>query len=424
MNTKKKILSLFLAVMMVVSAFSAIAVSANTAECSYTVDGGTATSGKLSDAIAACTAGTKVVVTLNSCTLESSATYTVAGDLTINGGAMQNVAFKQNTSSKITLNDVTMTKNSGSTEPFLATTRATSSGAAEYFTANNCTFNTVGDSASWAQFMISRYSYVTFNSCTINADGKVSNAAINNEATALNGTENMGACFTYWNANNGQIGYLYLNDVTINTPNDTYGFVNTKYFDGSLSSTRGARIYMNDVQYDAAGTDKDFDTNDFMMLSGASIRKTVSETAPCGLRFTMDISKLSDAEAYGMLFARYNDIKDIVAFTSENSTNENGDTIIKTITATGDGCDGDKYNMILVGNESADIRETQFAARGYAYWSLGSSARIYVYSSFNTTDNVRSMTDVANAIKAERATDTTKYTQVEYDAIIAAYLDE
>ena len=416
MNTKKKILSLFLAVMMVVSAFSAITVSANTAECSYTVDGGIATSGKLSDAIAACTAGTKVVVTLNSCTLESSATYTVAGDLTINGGAMQNVAFKQNTSSKITLNDVTMTKNSGSTEPFLATTRATSSGAAEYFTANNCTFNTVGDSASWAQFMISRYSYVTFNSCTINADGKVSNAAINNEATALNGTENMGACFTYWNANNGQIGYLYLNDVTINTPNDTYGFVNTKYFDGSLSSTRGARIYMNDVQYDAAGTDKDFDTNDFMMLGGASIRKTVTETAPCGLRFTMDVSKLSDAAEYGMIFARYNDIEDSGAFTAENGGNKK--------VADGSGLDGEKYNMILVGSESADIRDTRFAARGYACWSLGSSAKIYVYSSFNTTDNVRSMTDVANAIKAERATDTTKYTQVEYDAILAAYLDE
>ena len=107
---KKKILSLFLAVMMVVSAFAAVAVSADTAECSYTVDGGAATSGKLSDAIAACTAGKVVVVTLNNCTLAEGATYTVAGDLTINGGTMQNVGLKQSTTSKITLNSGTINK--------------------------------------------------------------------------------------------------------------------------------------------------------------------------------------------------------------------------------------------------------------------------------------------------------------------------
>lgn len=408
---KKKILSLFLAVMMVVSAFAAVAVSADTAECSYTVDGGAATSGKLSDAIAACTAGKVVVVTLNNCTLAEGATYTVAGDLTINGGTMQNVGLKQSTASKITLNNVTMTKNSAGNQPFLQTTRATTAATAEYFTANNCTFKTIGNSASWCQFIIARYSYVTFNNSTIEADGLISNAAVNEEATAISGTDNQGACFTFWNSSSGKIGYLYLNDVVINTPNDTYGLINAKTLDGTLQ-TYGSRIYMTNVKYDAAGTEMDFDTNKVLaQADGASVR-TVEGTE--GLRFSTTISKGAYEYADNIVWKsefkhvvhKGNSIDDSANLVGEAVASDMGKKINEDGSVT--------YSVALV---NIDDNTQVYSARAEAKFEVnGGFTKIYIYTPFDTAKNSRSIQQVAEA-----ALDDVKTVQVEADAFPYAF---
>lgn len=410
---KKKILSLFLAVMMVVSAFAAVAVSADTAECSYTVDGGTATSGKLSDAIAACTAGKVVVVTLNNCTLAEGATYTVAGDLTINGGTMQNVGLKQSTASKITLNNVTMTKNSAGNQPFLQTTKANSAAAAEYFTANNCTFKTVGDSASWCQFIVARNSHVTFNSSTIEADGKVSNAAVNKDATAPNTsdlTENQGACFTFWNSGNKNIGYLYLNDVVINTPNDTYGLINVMSLDGTLR-TYGSRIYMTNVKYDAAGTEMDFDTNKVLaQADGASVR-TVEGTE--GLRFSTTISK--GAYEYADKVVWTSEFKHIVySGNAIDAEKKIGETVASDMGKRPNADGSVTYSVALVNiKDNTQVYSVQAEAK---YEIVGAATKIYIYTPFDTAKNSRSIQQVAEA-----ALDDVKTIQVEADAFPYAF---
>ena len=394
---KKKILSLIMATIMVISMVAATSVSiwAATAECTYTVDGGAAVSGNLSDAVAACTAGKTVVVTLNSATEATGTLYAVNGTLTVNGGTTTNIGFKVNAAATVTLNNVILTRNSTGTEPFLSTNYDNTNGATFY--ANGCTFNTVGDSVSKFQFMIARGAKVYFDNCTINADGKISNAVVDPNHVVNDGQPiNAGACFSAWGSIKNRCGYLYLTNVTINTPNDTYGFLNAQYIDGTLKADK-LRIYMTNVKYDAAGTEMDFDTNKVIaQADGASVR-TVSGSE--GLRFTSTVSKgaaeYADNIVWKVEFRHtfYNGFTipsspdDNTGLVGESKATDMGKTV---------NTDGSvSYNTVLV--NIPNYTQVYSVKSTVVYEVLGGNTKIYIYSNFDSDKNSRSIEQVAEA---------------------------
>lgn len=143
------------------------------------------------------------------------------------------------------------------------------------------------------------------------------------------------------------------------------------------------------------------------MNSGASVRIVPDAENSNGLRFTSTLVNNATPTRYGTLIVKAADLGDteftIAALTAANIKFAN---IAATEEGTVKGDDKTTYNAALVNLPDAEFT-TEFAARAYAVYTVNGEEYI-VYSDFSKTDNIRSLTDVAEAALAD-----TKPTQSE-----------
>lgn len=143
------------------------------------------------------------------------------------------------------------------------------------------------------------------------------------------------------------------------------------------------------------------------MNSGASVRIVPDAENSNGLRFTSMLVNNATPTRYGTLIVKAADLGDteftIAALTAANIKFAN---IAATEEGTVKGNDKTTYNAALVNLPDAEFT-TEFAARAYAVYTVNGEEYI-VYSDFSKTDNIRSLTDVAEAALAD-----TKPTQSE-----------
>lgn len=143
------------------------------------------------------------------------------------------------------------------------------------------------------------------------------------------------------------------------------------------------------------------------MVVGASVRIVPDLENSNGLRFTSTLVNNATPTRYGTLIVKAADLGDteftIAALTAANIKFAN---IAATEEGTVKGDDKTTYNAALVNLPDAEFT-TEFAARAYAVYTVNGEEYI-VYSDFSKTDNIRSLTDVAEAALAD-----TKSTQSE-----------
>ena len=143
------------------------------------------------------------------------------------------------------------------------------------------------------------------------------------------------------------------------------------------------------------------------MAVGASVRIVPDAENSNGLRFTSTLVNNATPTRYGTLIVKAADLGDteftIAALTAANIKFAN---IAATEEGTVKGDDKTTYNAALVNLPDAEFT-TEFAARAYAVYTVNGEEYI-VYSDFSKTDNIRSLTDVAEAALAD-----TKSTQSE-----------
>lgn len=143
------------------------------------------------------------------------------------------------------------------------------------------------------------------------------------------------------------------------------------------------------------------------MEFGASVRIVPDAENSNGLRFTSTLVNNATPTRYGTLIVKAADLGDteftIAALTAANIKFAN---IAATEEGTVKGDDKTTYNAALVNLPDAEFT-TEFAARAYAVYTVNGEEYI-VYSDFSKTDNIRSLTDVAEAALAD-----TKPTQSE-----------
>ncbi len=143
------------------------------------------------------------------------------------------------------------------------------------------------------------------------------------------------------------------------------------------------------------------------MKFGASVRIVPDAENSNGLRFTSTLVNNATPTRYGTLIVKAADLGDteftIAALTAANIKFAN---IAATEEGTVKGDDKTTYNAALVNLPDAEFT-TEFAARAYAVYTIDGTEYI-VYSDFSKTDNIRSLTDVAEAALAD-----TKSTQSE-----------
>lgn len=136
------------------------------------------------------------------------------------------------------------------------------------------------------------------------------------------------------------------------------------------------------------------------MNSGASVRIVPDAENSNGLRFTSTLVNNATPSRYGTLIVKAADLGDteftIAALTAASIRFAN---IAATEEGTVAGGDKTTYNAALVNLPDAEFT-TEFAARAYAVYTVNGEEYI-VYSDFSKTDNIRSLTDVAEAALAD-----------------------
>lgn len=136
------------------------------------------------------------------------------------------------------------------------------------------------------------------------------------------------------------------------------------------------------------------------MKFGASVRIVPDAENSNGLRFTSTLVNNATPTRYGTLIVKAAELGDteftIAALTAANIKFAN---IAATEEGTVAGEDKTTYNAALT-NLPEDQFVTDFAARAYAVYTVNGEEYI-VYSDFSKTDNIRSLTDVAEAALAD-----------------------
>ncbi len=178
------------------------------------------------------------------------------------------------------------------------------------------------------------------------------------------------------------------------------------------------------------------------ILSGAQMRVASTSNAQNGLRFlaTMPKASATNAISYGIILAKWEDVKSAGAFTVEaldakglkyqscDAKNANAGLTFDEDTQTY------TYSLALVNIPETEF-STDFAARAYAVYGTGENA-VTLYSSFSERYNVRNLREVANAAYTDvsytkkgdystlvRGAFYTPYLKDQYD-VIAQYADE
>ena len=413
---KTKILSFLLSVVIVVSTLGIMTVSADTAaECYWQVSGSSdVTYGTFAEAVTAANAvaanGAITITIQNDVGTGANTGYQFKnqnGGVTITINSVNGAGFvgavginsSANHKGTIILNEIDMehsfVSNSATAQPFLF-----SRGANATIIANDCSFHTAsGGDNGWGHIGVQQSGKLELNDCTVTADGNVSNT-----------TDDCRGVFFFSDANAGTIR---LNNVTVNTPNNENPFIKEK-----KAGTHNISLY--NVKYD--GADGDFDTNNAIsMIDGASVRTVEGSD---GMRFSSNVSKAA-IEAGGDSYVMGTNFYTGDAIDSSK--------LIGTLIATNgivNNDDGSKrINAVLSG--ITDMNAT-YSAQSFIKYTVGTIA-ITVNSKFNTLNNTRSMSAVANAalddlsdtktgihqfeVTVDNVTKYSPYSSTQYEAI-------
>lgn len=417
MNTKKKILSFALACLMIVMTFSATIPAFAEVKATDVCKIGDTGYATLYDAILNSESGDTITI-LKDCSYDKE--YNTTGQYNM----MLDTAYG------VAANDVlTIESEQGETYKVTMVNGGIVSTVACTVTFNNIDFvqdNTGVEGNTQAIVSPRKASTFTFNNCSFSFDGyrgDGTSSVLDAYFNTLNsgGTLNMNNCDIYCNevdsaspifgAYASSVWFnVNLNSVNVKVKNaNTPVFLLHHYANGTPVKKMTANIFgdTNFIYVDNTGAESEH-TNIFAgtghssrkggtvnifngrtygiyaapaLEDGASIR--ISEQ---GLRFTIaDVSNLG--ATYGMLFAKDSDTWNNTTFVLDAE---------KTVSASADGTglNDTSYNMVLTG---ATLNQ-KYAARAYAQYSGFNGATITVYSAFDATKNVRSMSNIANYI--------------------------
>ncbi|MBQ9113205.1 MAG: hypothetical protein IJY08_06460 [Clostridia bacterium] len=389
---KTKLISLILSVVMIMSAFGMMSVSAETtAECYWTVDGSeTVNYGTFAQAVTAAnavSANGAITITLQNDVYNASkteycfniaegavATVTTADGTQKIGGFSGIVSDGKHNgvsgthSGTVVLDGITMEHNdtTGKLPPFI-NSRSKTTGK---MIVNNCTFKSGADVTHDWMYIGLQYSegYLEMNNCVIEAQGQTACSTWNEYETA-------GGVFCFYDSN----ATIILNGVTVNASNNTAPFVKA-----NSKKTITPNISLCNVTYD--GASGDFNTNNAIsMINGASVRTVAGSD---GIRFSSNISKAAieaSADSYEMG----------TSFYTGNAVDAS--KLIGTLTAKDgivDNSDGSKrINAVLSG--ITDMA-AEYSAQSFIKYTKD-SVNVTIYSKFDTQHNTRSMAVVANA---------------------------